>query len=162
MQIGVVGGGSWATALIKIISESENVSINWWLRNARAVEHIKQYRHNPDYLGDVVIDTSKISPSIDFLKVLNESELIVVAVPGAFVQEVFDPLESNILKDKKVVSAVKGMVPAKSQLVTAYLQEKFNLDEDRLYMISGPCHSEEVALERQSYLTVAGNKKKDW
>jgi glycerol-3-phosphate dehydrogenase (NAD(P)+) len=158
-KVAVVGGGSWATALVKILSEN-NVKINWWLRNKEDVAHIKQFQNNPNYLSDIQINLKKVKPSSDLLKSIEDSKVVVLAIPSAFIKDVLMQLPANALKDKMVVSAIKGMIPGENILVTEFIHNRFNVSNDHIGVIAGPCHSEEIAMEKRSYLTIAGNDEK--
>lgn len=155
-KVGIIGGGSWATALVKIFSENENVPVNWWLRNEDQVLHIKNFGHNPAYLGSVQINNQRVSVSADINKVVDDSDLLILAVPSAFLDSALRLLKNpEMLKAKKICSAIKGIVPETGQIVAHYLEEKFGVDPINIAVIGGPCHAEEVALEKLSYLTVS-------
>ncbi len=156
MKITVVGGGSWATALIKILSE-KNVRIKWWLRDAEAVEHIKKHRHNPEYLSGVNLDLKKIRPSTNLKTCLKDTEWAIIAIPAAFLEEALGNLPRDSFKNKNVISGVKGMIPSKNILVTEWFETYFSVDPLQMGAIAGPCHAEEIALQKTSYLTIAGN-----
>jgi glycerol-3-phosphate dehydrogenase (NAD(P)+) len=155
-KIAVIGGGSWATALVKILSEN-NVKINWWLKNADDARHIKEYGKNPRYLSNIQINIRKVKPYTDLKKSLEGVQYLILAVPAAFVEEVLSSLKSEDLKDKIIISAIKGMVPSENLLVTDFVEKKYGVSSQNLCVIAGPCHSEEIALEKRSYLTIAGN-----
>lgn len=157
-KITVIGGGSWATALVKILSEN-NVKINWWLKAAEDVKHIKEFGKNPRYLSNIQINPRKVKPFTDLRKSLEGTQMVLVVVPAAFVEEVLTGLKKEDLNDKIIVSAIKGMVPSENILVTDFIEKKFQVPADNLCVIAGPCHSEEIALEKRSYLTIAGNNK---
>lgn len=150
----MIGGGSWATALIKILCE-QDVKVHWWLRNENDIQHIKKYRHNPRYLSSVVIPPEKVKVSNDLEKVLDSADIIFLCVPAAFISEVFADLKPKHFKDKKIVSAIKGMIPQRNILITDLVEQDYEVSHKRVAAIGGPCHAEEVALERQSYLTIA-------
>ncbi len=154
-QIAVLGGGSWATALVKLLSEND-VQVNWWLRSQADLDHIARYGHNPRYLSSVQINCDKVRPTADIALALQPSELVVVCIPAAFVPEALAPLDRRAFQGKAVASAVKGMVPGRNALVTDYVAEEFGVPLDRFLVIAGPCHAEEVALEKLSYLTIGG------
>lgn len=156
VQVAVIGGGSWATAIVKILSE-KNIKIRWWLRHKEDADYILTYHHNPKYLSDVQINTKKVKPCFKISKALNKASIIVLAVPAAFVKDVLDSAPKDLLQDKIIVSAIKGMVPEENLLVTDLLEQKFDISPSNLCVIAGPCHAEEVALEKQSYLTIAGS-----
>ena len=149
----MLGGGSWATALTKILSEN-GAHVDWWLRSKDDVQHLLRTRHNPRYLSAVQFDLSRVQPTADLEDAIEEADWLVLAVPAAFVQPVLDKLDRDALKHKRVISAIKGMIPGKNQLITDYVAERFRLPRAQLGVIAGPCHAEEVALEKQSYLTI--------
>ena len=153
-RIGVVGGGSWATALAKVLSE-KNERINWWLRNTETVEHIRKYHHNPNYLRAVEFDVSKIHLSADINEVLENSDIILVVIPSAFVHKTFQHVEKSALKNKVLFSAVKGIIPEFHAIPARYFHMQFDIPYDNIGIVCGPCHAEEVAMERLSYLTIA-------
>lgn len=164
MKVAVVGGGSWATALIKILSDKyhdNEVDLLWWLRSQENIDYINKYRHNPNYLNSVTIPSEKIEISADFESVIQNADVVVIAIPSAFVYEMFSVLPKNALQNKLLVSAVKGVVPQTHQVLNHYFREHFNVPEKNNVVIAGPCHAEEVALEKLSYLTIAGESKKN-
>ncbi|MEM1137819.1 MAG: NAD(P)H-dependent glycerol-3-phosphate dehydrogenase [Bacteroidota bacterium] len=152
--IGVIGSGSWATALIKILTENNN-QVNWWVRHEEEVKHILDYKHNPAYLSAVEIHLDKVKPSVDIGKVVRDSEWLLLVVPAAFIKDVLKSIAPELLKGKKIISAIKGMIPDENLLVTDFIHQHFGTDTIDLAVIAGPCHAEEVAMEKQSYLTVA-------
>lgn len=150
----VLGGGSWATAIIKILSEND-VSIRWWLRNDQDLQHIKRYGHNPRYLSGVQLDPQKVEAVGDVRQALQAAEYVVLAVPAAFVSEVLGQLSTDDFAEKRIVSAIKGMIPVHNVLITDWLEMHYGVPAEQICVIAGPCHAEEVALEKQSYLTIA-------
>lgn len=153
MKVGVIGGGSWATALVKLFSNNlKNVS--WWLRDEGQAAHILKYRHNPKYLQSVEFDREKLTVSTDIHEIIRQSNILVIAVPSAFLHSVLETVDAESLKNKFIVSAVKGIVPETHQVPAVYFNENYDIPFENLAMISGPCHAEEVALERLSYLTI--------
>ena len=153
-QIAVIGGGSWATALVKILSENQ-VKIKWWIRRKADVDFIRKYNHNPSYLTDVAINPRKVKTYNKMSQALNGVEYIILAIPAAFIPATLKDLNKKHFEGKKVVSAIKGMIPEENLLVTDWLTKEFNLPIGQTCVIAGPCHAEEVALEKQSYLTIA-------
>nr|WP_262905257.1 NAD(P)H-dependent glycerol-3-phosphate dehydrogenase [Hymenobacter nitidus] len=149
----MIGGGSWATALTKILSEN-GARVGWWMRSKDDVHHLLRTRHNPRYLSSVAFDLNRVFPSTDLKETVEEADWLVLAVPAAFVQSTLEKLDRDMLKNKRVISAIKGMVPSKNVLVTDYVAERFRLPHERIGVVAGPCHAEEVALEKQSYLTI--------
>ena len=154
ISVSVVGGGSWATALVKILSNNAG-QIHWWIRNPESVDFIRQYRHNPSYLSDVEIDLSRVVPNAILVETLAASDYIVLAVPAAFLKTALSGISADALKGKKVFSAIKGIVPEHNKIVGDFLHSEYNVSLENLGVITGPCHAEEVAMEKLSYLTVA-------
>jgi glycerol-3-phosphate dehydrogenase (NAD(P)+) len=155
-QIAVIGGGSWATAIIKILSEND-VKIRWWLRNKEDIDFIRKYHHNPHYLSDVHINPRKVKVCPGIAESVDRAAYLILAVPAAFIQEPLSQLTPAHFEGKTVVSAIKGMIPGENVLVTDWVEKKFGVTQERTCVIGGPCHAEEVALEKQSYLTIASN-----
>lgn len=150
----MVGGGSWATALVKILSEN-NVTIKWWMRSQADADHIKTYHHNRSYLSDVQINPRRVKVCTKIREAFRDSDYIVLAVPAAFIGDALTGIKPDHFAGKRVVSAIKGMIPGANQLVTDWVSEQYGVPAARMSVIAGPCHAEEVALEKQSYLTIA-------
>lgn len=150
-RIGIVGGGSWATAIAKMLVQN-NGHVNWFMRNIESIKAFKVLKHNPRYLCGVDFDVEKISFTDDLDKLVRDSDMIVFAVPSAFVKNVLGRL--NIpLKNKVVVSAIKGLIPDDNLILGEFFHREYNVPLEQIVIISGPCHAEEIALERLSYLT---------
>ena len=158
-KIAVIGGGSWATALVKILCNNVPV-VNWWMRNDEAVEHIHKFKHNPNYLQSVEFDLSKINVSSDLQAIIANSEIIIIASPSAFLVKIFENFPQELFKDKNVFSAVKGIIPEYNAIPARFIHKTFGTPYDKIGIICGPCHAEEVALERLSYLTIACQREK--
>ncbi len=149
----MIGGGSWATALTKILSEN-GARVHWWLRAKDDVQHLLSTRHNPRYISSVQFDLERVRPTNELKEAVKAADWLVLAVPAAFVQPVLDGLDRDALKGKRIISAIKGMIPGRNVLVTDYVAERFRLAHTCVGVVAGPCHAEEVALEKQSYLTI--------
>jgi glycerol-3-phosphate dehydrogenase (NAD(P)+) len=154
--ITVLGGGSWATAIIKILTENQ-VKVRWWLRRKIDADYIKKYHHNPNYLDGVRINPSKVKTFYRMNDALQGSSIVVLAIPAVFVPEMLQSLNRSHFEGKKVVSGIKGMIQGENLLVTDWLEKAFGIPQSRLCVIAGPCHAEEVALEKQSFLTIASS-----
>ncbi len=152
-KIAIIGGGSWATALAKILLNNVE-SINWYLRSSENIEQFKRYRHNPNYLRGVEFDIDQIVFFNDINQIIEESDVLVLTIPSAFLHDSLKDLTADI-SNKFIVSAIKGIVPETNQIIATYLKESYKVPYDRIGVIAGPCHAEEVALERLSYLTIA-------
>lgn len=153
-KIAVIGGGSWATALVKILTSQKHV-INWWMHNESSAAHILKYRHNPKYLQSVEFNLERINVSTDLIEIIEPSAIIIIATPSAFLYSLFEKFPKEVLKDKFVFSAVKGIIPELNEIPGEFYHSQLGVPYDNIGIICGPCHAEEVALERLSYLTVA-------
>lgn len=153
MKIAVIGGGSWATALVKILSET-NDNVGWWMRDEHSVAHVKRYHNNPKYLSSVELFVDKIEVSTDLNYIVERADCLIMAIPSAFLKASLASL-SLPLADKMVFSAIKGIVPDENLIVGEFFNLHYEVPLERIGVITGPCHAEEVALERLSYLTVA-------
>lgn len=154
-QIGIIGNGSWGTALAKILTDNGQ-NIYWWVRNKEAKEHLQTRHHNPHYLTSVRFLPDSIKPTDDLKLVLEQCQTIVISVPSAYVQQVLESVDTNLWKGKNIVSAIKGVLPDCNLLLNDYLSSKPEFDLNNYVAITGPCHAEEVAFERLSYLTFSG------
>ena len=152
--IAVIGGGSWATALVKIFSNNVD-TIHWWVRSADTADFISKYRHNPNYLSDVEINLDKVSISNDLTKTIASSDIIILAVPSAFLKPTLEKIKADDFKNKTVFSAIKGIIPDDLLIIGDFLRQKLSIPLNKIGVITGPCHAEEVAMERLSYLTIA-------
>lgn len=154
-NIAVIGRGSWATALVKILSHNQNVQIYWYVNDENAVNYITEFGRNPSYLTDVEIDLNKVKPVADIQVAFDHAEYLVLAVPSAFIESTLQVLKGKDWNNKKIVSGIKGLVTAKYLTVSQYLAAYFGAKTENIAFIAGPCHSEEIALERLSFLEIA-------
>ncbi|MCM1336143.1 MAG: glycerol-3-phosphate dehydrogenase [Candidatus Amulumruptor caecigallinarius] len=152
--VAVMGGGSWATALAKLLLANCE-TINWYMRRDDRIDDFKHLRHNPAYLTDVEFDVERICFSSDINEVAAASDTLLLAMPSPYFKSHVDRLTADI-SGKYVVSAIKGIVPDDNELITSYMTRRFGVDPSHILVIGGPCHAEEVALERQSFLTIGG------
>ena len=155
MRFAVIGSGSWATALAKLLTDNKH-EINWWVRKQETANHIKQRHHNPNHLSSVYFDSSLVNLSMDINEVIRASDCLIIAVPSAYIDATFHDIDGAVLKDKKIISAVKGILPENNLLLNQYLQQRFNFPLSDYFTVMGPCHAEEVASEKLSFLTFSG------
>jgi glycerol-3-phosphate dehydrogenase (NAD(P)+) len=155
MQFGIIGSGSWGTALVKILTDNGR-SVNWWIRNPQISDHLRKKNHNPQYLSSVYFDLNRLRLTSDLDKLITDSDCLVIAVPSAYIEETFDRLPAGIFNGKKVLSAVKGILPGRNLLLNDYLAEQFGFETKDYFTVMGPCHAEEIAAEKLSYLTFSG------
>lgn len=152
-KIAVLGGGSWATAIVKLLSHNIN-ELNWYVRSQENIDFIKKFHHNPKYLSSVDIDVKKINFFNDIAKTIEQSEILIFAIPSPFLKESLK--EYNAGFDKKfIVSAIKGIIPGDNLTISEFFYKYYNVPYKNIGIISGPCHAEEIAMERLSYLTIA-------
>ena len=157
-RIGLLGSGSWATALAKMLCENVE-ELNWWIRSEDTIQHIENFGSNPKYIQSIQFPKDKLKLSSNMRDVISASDVVIVAIPSMYIDEAFDeafgdeaPAEMN---NKLFFSAIKGMIPKYNSIPARYLHKRFDIPYDRIGIICGPCHAEEVARERLSYLTVA-------
>ncbi len=151
-KIAIMGGGSWATALAKIVLSTQE-RINWYMRRDEQIQEFLQIGHNPSYLSSVEFDTDRIDFYSDINKAVEDSDTLIFATPSPFLKQHLQKLTTPI-KDKFVISAIKGIVPDENLLVADYISDYYHVPIDHIAVIGGPCHAEEIALERLSYITI--------
>ena len=155
-SIAIVGGGSWATAIVKILGDNlAEKEVYWWMRNADAIEHIKKYNHNPHYLSSVETKVPDNHISTDLREIIAHCNMVLLNVPAAFLKMALKGVTAGDLKGKKIISAIKGIVPDDNLIIGEFMNRNYDIPFDDILVISGPCHAEEVALEKLSYLTIA-------
>ncbi|PTT02925.1 glycerol-3-phosphate dehydrogenase [Pedobacter sp. HMWF019] len=155
-RVAMIGGGSWATAIIKMLSDNiTQKEMYWWMRNADAISHIKTYHHNPNYLSSVEVRIPDANISSNIRDIVKSADYVILNVPAAFLKETLKDIGPEDLEGKKVISAIKGIVPDENQIIGEFLHEKYKVPLENILVISGPCHAEEVALEKLSYITIA-------
>ena len=157
--IGVLGSGSWATALVKMLCENVE-ELNWWVRSQDTIDHIARHGNNPKYIQSIQFQVEKLKLSTDMKIVIESSDIIIVAIPSMFLDDAFndvfgEDLSFTPFSNKQVFSAIKGMISKYNSIPARYLHKRFEIPYEKLGIICGPCHAEEVARERLSYLTVA-------
>lgn len=155
MQIGVIGSGSWATAIAKIVTDNGH-QINWWVRQQTNIDYFVKRKHNPHYLRNAYFDVQRIVFSTDIKWVVAQSDMLIIAVPSIHIESTLSALDSEDLKGKFIISAVKGVLPNYNILLNQYLAQKFNFPINHYFTLLGPSHAEEVAAEQLSYLTFSG------
>jgi glycerol-3-phosphate dehydrogenase (NAD(P)+) len=158
-KIAVLGGGSWATAIVKMLSENLE-TVGWYMRSESAIEHIKENNHNPKYLRAADVYAHQLNLSSDINSIVQEYDVLIFAIPSAFLMSELAKLNLP-LKDKIIFSAIKGIVPETGLIVGEHFHEKHNVPLDNIGVITGPCHAEEVAMERLSYLTIASQNEEN-
>ena len=154
-RFAVIGSGSFATALVKILNDNGH-AIYWWVRHQEIADHVSKFGHNPGYLRSVALRTELLHLSTHLQEVVAAATYIVMAVPSAYVEALLDTLPPGSLEGKKVISAIKGIMARNNVLLNDHLRNQFGFDSNDYFTIMGPCHAEEVATEKLSYLTFTG------
>lgn len=154
-RVAIIGGGSWATAIAKMVLNNAK-SINWYMRRKDRIEDFKRLGHNPAYLTGIKFDMDRINFYSNINIAIKNSDIIIFVTPSPYMKQHLKKLKTD-LSGKLVVSAIKGIVPDENMIVSEYLSKFYNIPFDQIAVIGGPCHAEEVALERLSYLTIACN-----
>ena len=152
-KIAIMGGGSWATALAKIVLSTQK-SINWYMRRVDQIEDFKLTGHNPSYLSAVEFDVDRVNFYSDINKTIEESDTLIFATPSPFLKQHLQKVTTP-MTDKFIISAIKGIVPDENMLIADYFAEYYHVPLEQIAVIGGPCHAEEIALERLSYITLA-------
>ncbi len=152
-KIAILGGGTWATALAKVVLSTQE-HLHWYMRRAEQIEGFMRLGHNPSYLSDVGFDLSRISFSSDINEVVAKCDVLIFAIPSPFLRGHLEKLTVS-LDSKFVVSAIKGIIPPENLIVTDFLMRNYGIPEANIAIIGGPCHAEEIALERLTFPTVA-------
>lgn len=155
MRFGIIGSGSWGTALAKMLADNKQPFF-WWIRKEETITKFRERGHNPDYLQAAGFDLTNITLTTELDNVIKNADTIIIAIPSAYAVEVLCQLDFNALKGKQIISAIKGILPNENILLNEYLKNKFDLALNNYFAVMGPCHAEEVAAERLSYLTFAG------
>ncbi|ANH83643.1 glycerol-3-phosphate dehydrogenase [Niabella ginsenosidivorans] len=155
MKFGVAGSGSWATALVKILTDNGH-KVNWCLRNEASVAFIKQRHHNPKNLTAAVLNTRLLHLTTDLAALVDRSDVVILAMPSAYVAATLQVLAPDAFGNKKILSAIKGILPVENVLLNEHLERNFDVPLTNYFAVLGPCHAEEVAAEKLSYLTFSG------
>lgn len=152
-QFAVLGGGSWATALVKMLCENLD-TVHWYMRNQDAIDFIKKQNHNPNYLTTVTFDTEQLALTSDINEAIEAADVLIFAIPSAFLEGEMQKITAPF-KEKIIFSAIKGIVPETGLIIGEHFHHQYHVPYERIGVITGPCHAEEVAMERLSYLTIA-------
>ncbi len=152
-KIGVIGNGSWATAIVKMLTETQD-EIYWWFQSETSAQYLLENEHNPNYLSSVEFDLEILKITTEIDEIVAECDYLILAVPSIYVTNAFKKLTRS-LENKIVFSAIKGMIPEDNMIVGKFLHKRLGVAYQNIGVISGPSHAEEVAMERLSYLTIA-------
>ena len=156
-KIAIIGGGSWATAIAKIIVGHTH-HIGWYMRRDDRIEDFKRLGHNPAYLVSVRFNVDEIEFSSDINKIIQDYDTLVFVTPSPYLKNHLKRLKTRI-KDKFIVTAIKGIVPDDNLVCSEYFHQVYDVPYSKLACLGGRAHAEGVALERLSYLTVGCSDK---
>ncbi|GAA4786587.1 NAD(P)H-dependent glycerol-3-phosphate dehydrogenase [Olivibacter ginsenosidimutans] len=154
IEFGVFGGGSWATALVKILTDNK-LLVNWYIKRSLQAQAIEKTGYNPDYLNLVSLDTRYIRTLSNIQQTAQRSKALLFAVPSAQLPTLLDHFESDWITDKIVISTIKGTVGPYYDIPTDVIATYFSVDHQQQAILAGPCHAEEVGLGKKTYLTIA-------
>lgn len=156
-RVAVFGGGSWATALVKILLNNLRF-VNWYIRRQETIDFIKEHQHNPNYISSITFDTSRIHFFSDAKETIEQSDLLIFAIPSAFLKDTLKDVNPN-LSGKFIISAIKGIVPDDNLTIAEFFNQHFQVPFNSIGVITGPSHAEEVAMEKLTYLTIASKSQ---
>ncbi len=157
-KICILGGGTWATALAKIVLMNKK-NINWFIRRDKQINDFYELGHNPDYLTNVKFNLSQITFYSNIEKAIKDSDTIILAIPSPYVRQYLRKVWNSTFRGKMIFSATKGIEPNSNMVISEYLADSFKIPIENTGVISGPCHAEEVAMERLSFLTIASKNE---
>jgi len=157
-KVAVIGSGSWATALVKILLNNIE-KVNWWIREPEIINHLSKFKHNPQYLSSVKFDVKRLELFNNISSTIKSSQIIVFCLPAAFFHETVKNINPDLFKNKIIISAIKGIIPDHNLIVGDYFKKYFGLKNDQFAIVTGPSHAEEVAFEKLTYLTVVSYEK---
>jgi glycerol-3-phosphate dehydrogenase (NAD(P)+) len=153
LKYAVFGAGSWATAIVKMLCENLN-EVGWYMRSVYIKEHLLKEQHNPSYLSSVEFNLKQLKLSNDINEMVNYADVLIFVIPSAFIHSELEKITADI-SNKTIVSAVKGILPESGKLLGEHFHDVYHVPFENIAVIGGPCHAEEVALERLSYLTIS-------
>ena len=158
-HLSIIGSGSFATALVKAFSDNGSSNIHWWVKRPSLREEILENKHNPQYLSSVTISLDESQISSELNEIIEIGDWILLAVPAAFIKNELASLKPSQFEGKKIITVIKGMIPDSHQLIADYLHSDFLIPYSQIIVLTGPCHAEEIAQEKLSYLTLASLDK---
>ncbi len=158
VNVAVIGSGSWATAIVKILLNNVE-KVSWWVREKEIADHLQQYGHNPRYMSSLSFKVQRLDVTHELNRVLKQADIPIFCIPAAFLDKSLEGLHSSLLRGKPVVSAIKGVIPGHNDIIGDYFYKRFGVPKENFVVVSGPSHAEEVAQEKLTYLTVASENR---
>ncbi|MBL6962821.1 MAG: NAD(P)-binding domain-containing protein [Bacteroidetes bacterium] len=159
-KIGVIGAGSYGTAIVKTLLDKEG-DVFWWIRKKDSLNKIKLFGRNPNYLRSVDLKLKEDQLSTDIKEIFKQSDILFIAVPSLFLRQVLRDISPAIMKNKLIVSTTKGLIPHDHQLISEYIIKKFKLHPEQFVFLTGPAHAEEIVRKRKTYLTLASSSEEN-
>jgi len=156
-RVAIMGSGSWATALAKLVLNNLP-EINWFVRSPETIDYFQKFKHNPKYISDIEFDIHRINFFHSIADAIEASDILIFAIPAPFLKESLGNFQ-GAFGDKTLISAIKGIVPHENLTVAEFFNKNYQVPFRNISIISGPCHAEEIALERLSYLTIASSPR---
>lgn len=153
-KIAVIGSGSWGTALVKLLSHNLE-QVGWWVRSENTKKYVEENGRNPVYLQYAELIPEKLNISTDMTKIVANYNILIFAIPSAFLHKSITQAGISNFKNKIIISAIKGIVPEFNQIVANYFHNNYKVPFNDIGIIAGPCHAEEVAMQKLSFLTIA-------
>lgn len=153
-KVAVIGGGSWATAIVKMLCNNLDM-VSWWIRNQDTLDYMRKFSHNPNYLSSVELHNERLNLDTNLERVIKNSDVLIMAVPSAFLSQALSAVDKDLFKGKIIFSAIKGIIPEHNLIAGEFFNNIYGTDLSDIGVITGPCHAEEVAMEKLSYLTIA-------
>ncbi len=158
LQAAVIGSGSWATAIVKILLNNVD-KVYWWVREEEIAMHLKQHGNNPSYLSSVSFDPNRLFVSHELNRILKRADVPIFCIPAAFLQPSLAGMHGSLLRGKPVVSAIKGIIPNDNDIISDFFYKRYGVPTNQFVAVSGPSHAEEVAREKLTYLTMASENR---
>lgn len=154
-KLAILGAGSFATALVKIFADNDSVELFWWIRREETLNQIRKSHHNPNYLSSVSINIPSENLFSNLESILEKVDWVLLGIPAAFLEKELSTLNKKAFLNKNIISVIKGMVPGKNKVIADFMHEEFSVPLENFIVLTGPCHAEEIAQEKLSYLTIA-------
>lgn len=153
-RVTIVGSGSWATALVKLFAE-KGINVSWLVRDEEQALFIRRNGYNPRYLSFARLPGEFIHPCLDAVVALHQSELILFAVPSVYLRHTLKLFEKGSLIGKRIAVSIKGLIPGAAVTPSRFICQEIDTSEVQPMVIGGPCHAEEIASQRSTYVTIS-------
>jgi len=157
-KVCVLGAGSWGTTLAALLAKNDK-QVALWGRVEDGVELLAQSRENVQFLPGIIIP-DQVSPTVDLGAAIEGASLIVLSIPSQALRGVLVDIKKYLNKDIYVVNTAKGLEITTGMRLSQVLEEILGPEvRERLAVLSGPSHAEEVAREIPTAVTVAASNQ---